>query len=43
MYLSLTMGNLVDTKFQVIGQVFESLFKWHTLDFRCQKVNYETK
>lgn len=36
-YQSLTMGNLVETitgKKGVIYQVFESLFKYHTLDLR---------
>ena len=33
-YQSLTMGNLVSNPFQVIKQVFESLFKYHTLDLK---------
>lgn len=32
MYMSLTMGNIVDTKREVIMQIFESLFKYHTID-----------
>lgn len=34
MWMSLTMGNVVDTFGEVICQVFESLFKYHTLDIK---------
>ena len=33
-YQSKTMGNIVPSFFDVILQVFESLFKFHTLDLR---------
>jgi hypothetical protein len=32
------MGNIVATKREVIAQIFESLFKYHTLDLKWQKV-----
>jgi hypothetical protein len=38
MYQSLTMGNIVATKREVIAQIFESLFKFHAIDFKWQKV-----
>lgn len=37
MYISLTMGNVVDTKLELIRQVFESYFCFHTLDFRWKR------
>ena len=33
-YQSLTMGNIVRTRFGVLCQVFESLFKYKTVDVR---------
>lgn len=38
MYMSLTMGNVLLTKRAVLYQVFESLFKYHTIDIRWKKV-----
>ncbi len=40
MYLSLTMGNIVDTKREIIAQVIESLFKFHTIDIRWEKITH---
>ena len=37
MYQSITMGNFVDTRREVIAQVFESLFRFHALDLRWKK------
>lgn len=37
-YLSQTMGNLVKTPFGVVRQVFESLFKFKTLDLKWKVV-----
>lgn len=33
-YQSLTMGNIVETKKEVIKQVFESLFHFKTIDLK---------
>ena len=33
-YMSLTMGNIVGTKMEIIKQIIESLFKFHTLDLK---------
>jgi hypothetical protein len=38
-YKSLTMGNIVDTKKEVIKQVFESLFHFRTIDLKWEKLN----
>lgn len=38
MYMSLTMGNLVSTRWEILKQVFESLFKYKTIDLRWKKV-----
>ena len=38
MYMSLTMGNVLLTKREVLYQVFESLFKYRTIDIRWKKV-----
>lgn len=38
MYMSLTMGNLVFTRREILKQVFESLFKYKTIDLRWKKV-----
>jgi hypothetical protein len=38
MYQSLTMGNIVETRREVIAQIFESLLKYRTLDLKWQKV-----
>lgn len=37
-YQSLTMGNIVLTKRELIAQVFESLFRCHTLDLRWKEI-----
>lgn len=34
MYLSKTMGNVVETPFEIFKQMVESLFVYHVLDFR---------
>ena len=38
MYMSLTMDNIVDTRKEIISQVFESLFHFHTLDIRWKRL-----
>ena len=38
MYMSLTMGNIVDTRKEIISQFFESLFRFHTLDIRWKRL-----
>ena len=38
-YQSLTMGNIVETKKEVIKQVFESLFHFKTIDLKWKKLN----
>lgn len=38
-YRSLTMGNIVETKKDVIKQVFESLFRFKTIDLKWEKLN----
>ena len=38
MWMSLTMGNIVDTFGEVILQIFESLFKYHTIDIKWKKI-----
>ena len=38
-YQSLTMGNIVETKKEVIKQVFESLFHFKTIDLKWEKLN----
>lgn len=38
MWMSLTMGNLVFTRREILKQVFESLFKYKTIDLRWKKV-----
>ena len=40
MYMSLTMGNIVDTKREIIAQIIESLFKFHTIDIRWEKITH---
>ena len=40
-YMSMTMGNLVATKREVIRQVFESLFRLHTLDIKWEFHEFE--
>lgn len=37
-YQSETMGNIVRTRREVIAQVFESLFKFHTWDLKWIKI-----
>ena len=37
-YMSLTMGNLVRTRGEVIAQMFESLFRYKTLDIKWVRV-----
>ena len=37
MYMSLTMGNVVEGFSGVIKQVFESLFVYHTIDIKWKK------
>lgn len=37
MYQSLTMGNIVDTKREVVAQIIESLFKFKVLDIKWIK------
>lgn len=37
MYISMTIGNIVDTKWEIIKQVFENLFKFQTLDIYWRK------
>lgn len=37
-YMSMTMGNIVSTKREIIAQVFESLFKYNTIDVRWKIV-----
>ena len=38
MYHSKTMGNIVATRREVIAQILESLFKFHTLDIKWVRV-----
>ena len=38
-YQSLTMGNIVETKKEVIKQVFGSLFHFKTIDLKWKKLN----
>ena len=40
MYMSLTMGNIVDSKREVLKQVFDSLFRFKTIDIRW--IKYES-
>lgn len=40
MYMSLTMGNIVDTKREIIAQAIESLFKFHTIDIRWERITH---
>lgn len=37
-YQSLTMGNVVETKREILAQVFESLFRYKTLDIKWVRV-----
>ena len=37
MYMSMTIGNIVDTKKELVQQMFESIFKYHIADFRWKK------
>lgn len=37
-YQSLTMGNIVRTKRELIAQVFESLFRYKTIDVRWKEI-----
>lgn len=37
-YQSLTMGNIVLSKRELIAQVFESLFRCHVLDVRWREI-----
>lgn len=37
-YQGMTMGNLVETRFGVVCQFFESLFRFHTVDARWKSV-----
>lgn len=37
MYISMTMGNIVNTRRDVIAQVFESLFRFRTFDLRWKR------
>lgn len=39
MYMSMTMGNLVDTRREVFLQMIESLVRFHTPDFRWRVYN----
>lgn len=39
MYQSLTMGNVVHTRLEVIAQMLESLLRFHTFDFKWIKIN----
>lgn len=41
MWMSLTMGNIVDTFGEVIFQIFESFFKYHTIDIKWKKIYKE--
>lgn len=38
-YQSLTMGNIVGTKKDIIKQVFESLLRFKTVDLKWKKLN----
>lgn len=38
MFMSLTMGNVVENRLEIIKQCFESLFKYRTIDIRWQKL-----
>ena len=42
-YLSLTMGNIVDTKREVFKQIVESLICYRTLDIRWRKCKYSAE
>lgn len=37
-YMSLTMGNLVEGKRGIIKQVFESLFRYKTIDMKWKRI-----
>ena len=37
-YMSLTMGNIVETKREIIAQVFQSLFRYKTLDIKWVRI-----
>ena len=40
-YQSLTMGNIVENRLQILAQILESLFKYKTADFRWIKIYME--
>ena len=40
MWMSLTMGNVVNNFKEVICQVFESFFKYHTIDVKWKKIYF---
>ncbi len=40
-YQSQTMGNIVENRLQILAQIFESLFKYKTADFRWIKIYME--
>lgn len=36
-WMSMTMGNIVSSRREIIKQVFESLFKYHTIDIKWKR------
>lgn len=36
-WISMTMGNIVNSRWEIIKQVFESLFKYHTIDIKWRR------
>ena len=36
-WMSMTMGNIVSSRREIIKQVFESLFRYHVLDIKWKR------